>query len=116
MMHLCSLDDGACIVIYCSYSSELAACSQHSRRTMLLRLESLRRKFFHFEDYLFEKRYGYELECIVKKKDLVVLNKRNLLRASAYQAVRCQTLRELFCEAQKTGCSFESFIDIEAGK
>ena len=79
-------------------------------------LESIKRKLFYLEDYLFEKRYGYELSGIIPKKYLESNNKNSLSHANAYQAVWCRTLRELFCEAKKTGYNFENFIDIGSGK
>jgi protein-L-isoaspartate O-methyltransferase len=79
-------------------------------------LESVKRKLFYFEDYLFEKRYGYEVSGTILKKDLSINNKNSLLHANAYQAVWCHTLRELFIEAKKTGYDFENFIDIGSGE
>jgi len=79
-------------------------------------LESIKRKLFYFEDYLFEKRYGYEVSGTILKKDLAINSKNSLLHANDYQAVWCHTLRKLFCEAKKTGYDFKNFIDIGSGK
>lgn len=79
-------------------------------------LESFKRKIFDFEDYLFEKWHGIELSTKVSNKDLVADNKDSLSHATAYNAVWCRNLRELFHEVQKTGYDFENFIDIGSGK
>jgi SAM-dependent methyltransferase len=78
--------------------------------------ESIKRKIFNLEDYLFEKRYSLELEGIVSNKMLVTGYKKSLPHATAYQAVWCRNLRELFFEAKKTGYNFQNFIDIGSGK
>lgn len=79
-------------------------------------LESVKRKLFDFEDYLFEILNGYELSGIASNKDLVADNPNSLSHATAYHAVWCRNLRELFNEAKKTGYDFENFIDIGSGK
>jgi SAM-dependent methyltransferase len=78
--------------------------------------ESIKRKIFDFEDYLFEKKYSLELSGIVENKNLVANNKESLSHTTGYQAVWSRNLRELFNEAQKTGYEFENFIDIGSGK
>ncbi len=78
-------------------------------------LESVKRKLFDFEDYLFEILNGYEFGG-VPKEDLVVGNPISLSHATGHQAVWCCNLQKLFCEAKKTGYDFENFIDIGSGK
>ena len=78
--------------------------------------ESIKRKIFDFEDYLFEKKYSLELSGIVENKNLVAHNKESVAHATAYQAVWSRNLRELLNEVQKTGYEFENFIDIGSGK
>lgn len=78
--------------------------------------ESIKRTIFDFEDYLFEIIHSLELGGIVANIDLVADNKDSLFHATAYHAVWCRNLRELFSEAEKTGYHFENFIDIGSGK
>lgn len=79
-------------------------------------LESAKRKIFDIEDYLFEKRHALDLGGIILNKNLISDKEDSLLHATAYHAVWCRNLREIFFEANKTGYCFENFIDIGAGK
>ena len=78
--------------------------------------EIVKRKLFDFEDFLFEKIYRLELSGVILNKDLISDNLISLSHATAYHAVWCRNLRELFEEAKKTGYVFENFIDIGSGK
>ena len=78
-------------------------------------VESLKRLIFGFEDYLFEKKNGYEFGGIVFQKDLVVNYKDSQSHATAYHAVWCRNLRELFSESSRAGYAFENFDDLGSG-
>jgi hypothetical protein len=78
--------------------------------------EAIKRKLFYFGDFLFEKIYRLELSGVILNKDLISNNLISLSHATAYHAVWCRNLRELFDEAKKTGYVFENFIDIGSGK
>jgi SAM-dependent methyltransferase len=78
--------------------------------------ESVLRMAYDFEDKFFEKWHRLELCGNVHNKDLIAQNKDSLSHATAYQAVWCRNLRELFKEANKTGYDFEIFVDIGSGK
>ncbi|RDK07022.1 class I SAM-dependent methyltransferase [Cupriavidus lacunae] len=79
-------------------------------------LEALTWKFFDFEDYLFEKRHGLDLGGIIAANDLMESDRLPVAHASAYHAVWCRNLRELFAEAGRTGEAFDNFIDLGSGK
>lgn len=83
---------------------------------LFLSCEAIKRKMFDFEDYLFEKKYGLDLRGIIKKDELTAEDKNSLFHATAYHAVWCRNLRQLFLEATKIQINFESFIDIGSGK
>lgn len=92
---------------------KVRGCDKLSRQIIV---EFIKRKVFDAEDYLFEKIHSLELGGIVLNQDLVTENEEALLHATAYHAVWCRNLRELFSEARKTGYLFENFIDIGSGK
>jgi len=79
-------------------------------------VESIKRKFFDFEDFLFEKWHGIDVRGVITNENLVTpdLDRRN--HATAYHAVWCRNLRALLTEAAKTGNSFENFVDVGSGK
>ncbi len=79
-------------------------------------VESIKRKFFDFEDFLFEKWHGIDVRGVITNENLVTpdLDRRN--HATAYHAVWCRNLRALLAEAAKTGNSFENFVDVGSGK
>ncbi|MGN5479150.1 hypothetical protein ACTMU2_26115 [Cupriavidus basilensis] len=79
-------------------------------------LEALTWKFFDFEDYLFEKRHGLDLGGIIAANELMSGDRHPVAHASAYHAVWCRNLRELFAEAERTGAAFDNFIDLGSGK
>lgn len=79
-------------------------------------LEALTWKLFDFEDYLFEKRHGLDLGGIIAANELMDGDRLPVAHASAYHAVWCRNLRELFAEAERTGASFDNFIDLGSGK
>lgn len=76
-------------------------------------IESLKRILFIFQDYLFEVRYGYELNTVVHNEDLIAKNLESLKHATAYEGVYCRTLGKLISEAKKTGYNFRNFIGVE---
>lgn len=78
--------------------------------------ETIKRVFFDFEDYLFEKKYALDLSGIIETNNLLSDHHDSISHAMAYQAVWIRNLRELFSEAKKTGYKFENFIDIGSGK
>ena len=78
--------------------------------------EKISRMLFSLEDWLFETRYGLQLGGIVQHSSLSSENPMSLAHATAYHAVWCRNLRELFTEANKTGIVCENFIDIGSGK
>lgn len=79
-------------------------------------VEKIRRLAYEFEDYLFEKRYWLEIGGVIPNEELVAENQLSLEHATAYHAVWCRNLRELFLEAKKTEIPFDAFVDIGAGK
>jgi len=78
--------------------------------------ESIKRRTFDLEDYLFEKKYGLDLSGIIKNNELVSENTKALKHATAYHAVWCRNLRELLMESSKYEIQFKAFIDIGSGK
>lgn len=53
---------------------------------------------------------------VIQNGQLVAESELSISHATAYHAVWCRNLRELFLEAKKTGVHFENFIDIGSGK
>jgi SAM-dependent methyltransferase len=79
-------------------------------------IEKIKRKCFNLEDNVFELVNGFDFSGIIKNENLVVDNKYSLKHSTAYQAVWCRNLREIFDEANKTNYLFKNFIDIGSGK
>jgi SAM-dependent methyltransferase len=78
--------------------------------------ETLKRLLFDIEDIFFSKFNGLDLSGLVKREDLVCDNTDSHQHATAYHAVWCRNLRELFKESKKTGIPFQNFVDIGSGK
>lgn len=78
-------------------------------------IDAINRKFYAAEDFLFEKRLGIELSGNVNASNLITTFTTKS-HAVEYRPVYTRNLRELFNEAEKTGYSFENFIDIGSGK
>lgn len=78
--------------------------------------ETVKGRIFNLEDYLFEKAGKFDFGGVIKNENLVSNDKEALVHATAYQAVWCRNLRELFDEAYKYNSRFENFIDIGSGK
>jgi SAM-dependent methyltransferase len=85
-------------------------------RTASYVMEQFKRRLFAFEDYVFEIRHRIDVGGAVAHEHLVSTNTVSLPHATAYNAVWCRNLRELFREARKTGIDFRNFIDVGAGK
>ena len=79
-------------------------------------IEKIKRLIFESEDCLFEKRYPLEISGVIQNDELEAENKFSLERATAYHAVWCRSLRELFFEEKKTEVPFDAFVNIGAGK
>lgn len=75
----------------------------------------LQRLIYSIQDYLFEKLNGFDLGGVISKEKLN-LDGESQKHATAYQAVWNRNLREVFDEVEKTGISFDNFIDIGSGK
>ncbi|MBF0295007.1 MAG: class I SAM-dependent methyltransferase [Magnetococcales bacterium] len=78
--------------------------------------ERLLRTLYDWEDALFAWRHGFDLGGVIPQERLLQVDSASLAHATAYHAVWCRNLRELFAEAHKTGVTFEHFIDIGSGK
>jgi len=84
---------------------------------MRLRIpQRIKNKFYDLEDAVFERKHGLNLNGVIPRDGLVAEHVPSVSHASAYQAVWCRHLRELFREARKTGDKFEYFIDVGSGK
>jgi SAM-dependent methyltransferase len=79
-------------------------------------MEQFKRRLFALEDYVFEISHGIDIGRAVAHEDLISTNADSLQHATAYNAVWCRNLRELFREARKTGIEFHNFVDVGAGK
>ncbi len=77
--------------------------------------EKLVRKLYELEDFIFEKKFGFDFSGNISSDDLVTsfATKRN---AFEYRPVFIGTLRELFFEISKLNCRYCNFIDIGSGK
>ena len=71
---------------------------------------------FDFDDFIFEKFYGYELSGVIGPENLVEGNVSSSTHATGYHAVWNRNLRKLIREALKTELQFTNFIDIGSGK
>jgi len=79
-------------------------------------MEQFKRRLFALEDHVFEIRHRIDVGGAVSHENLVSTNGDSLPHATAYNAVWCRNLRELFREARKTGVAFRNFVDVGAGK
>ena len=79
-------------------------------------IEKIKRKIFNLEDMLFEFQHGFDFSGIVTNENLITDQKASLAHATAYHAVWCRNLRELFEVAEMTGYLFSNFIDMGSGK
>jgi len=96
-----------------SVSLHLKSCFQN---TWYQLSEPIKRGLFDLEDYLFERRHRLDLSGIIKNSDLVSDDKEAIAHATAYHAVWCRNLRELFMEAARRDFTFKTFVDIGSGK
>lgn len=78
--------------------------------------ESIKRRWFDFEDWYFERRNGFDLSTQVLHNKLVAGNTESLAHATAYHAVWCRNLRVLLKQSQQMRQVFETFVDIGSGK
>jgi SAM-dependent methyltransferase len=78
-------------------------------------VESLKRRFFTWEDQAFARRFGLELGP-VWREDLVSDDAESSAHANACQAVWCRNLREIFKETRKLDAIPKNFVDIGSGK
>ncbi|MBT8621884.1 class I SAM-dependent methyltransferase [Polynucleobacter paneuropaeus] len=75
-----------------------------------------KRFYFNFEDWIFEKKYGFDFSGILYPHQLIDGDSESLLHATAYHAVWCSNWRKIHSKLKKRGYSFDVFVDIGSGK
>ena len=85
-------------------------------RGMSFLLPYLRRRCSALEDYIFEKKGGFNFGGLVKREHLDTPYAEGFRYAGGYQAARCSDLRHLFKAAGVPGRTFPIFIDLGSGK
>jgi SAM-dependent methyltransferase len=78
-------------------------------------VEAVQRQIFEWEDSFFEKWHGLELGPVFHA-ELVSDDKDSSEHATAYQAVWCRNLREIFTQTSRVNVAPLNFIDIGSGK
>jgi len=77
---------------------------------------SLRKKIYTLEDYVYEHMHRLEISSFINKGDMIFEDSVAHEHATAYGAVSCSTMRELFREIRKTGTKYDRFMDIGSGE